>query len=152
MISLLEFTCSSMQQMLTKLLSGAWFCFRSWGACECACSVSHVWLFATPWTIGCQAPLSVGFFPARTLGWVAISYSRDIFLIQGLNPHLLCLLHWQADSLLLYHQHKWTHVDKRLCPCGRHRLCKGDRQQRKEDMLAALLPRLCLLISVSLRP
>ena len=104
MISLLEFTCSSMQQMLTKLLSGAWFCFRSWGACECACSVSHVWLFATPWTIGCQAPLSVGFFPARTLGWVAISYSRDIFLIQGLNPHLLCLLHWQADSLSLSHQ------------------------------------------------
>ena len=23
---------------------------------------SHVWLFVTPWTIACQAPLSMGFF------------------------------------------------------------------------------------------
>ena len=25
-------------------------------------SLSHVWLFATPWTIAYQAPLSMGFF------------------------------------------------------------------------------------------
>ena len=28
---------------------------------------------------------------------------QGIFLTQGLNPSLLCLLHWQADSLLLHH-------------------------------------------------
>ena len=28
---------------------------------------------------------------------------QGIFLTQGLNPYLLCLLHWQADSLLLHH-------------------------------------------------
>ena len=26
-----------------------------------ACVLSHVWLFATPWTVACQAPLSMGF-------------------------------------------------------------------------------------------
>ena len=29
-----------------------------------------------PMTIACQAPLSMGFFPARILEWVAISSSR----------------------------------------------------------------------------
>ena len=32
--------------------------------------------FATPWTVACQAPLSMGFFQARILQWVAISSSR----------------------------------------------------------------------------
>ena len=32
--------------------------------------------FATPWTVGYQAPLSMGFFQARILEWVAISFSR----------------------------------------------------------------------------
>ena len=38
-----------------------------------------------------------GIFPARTLEWVAISYSRASFWPQGLN---LCLLHWQV---ILHH-------------------------------------------------
>ena len=36
----------------------------------------HVWLFVTPWTIACQAPLFVKFFRARILEWVAISSSK----------------------------------------------------------------------------
>ena len=28
---------------------------------------------------------------------------QEIFLTQGLNTHLLCLLHWQVDSLPLSH-------------------------------------------------
>ena len=40
-------------------------------------------------------------FQARKLKWVAIP--RGIFPTQGLNSHLLRLLHWQADSLLLTH-------------------------------------------------
>ena len=40
-------------------------------------------------------------FQARMLKWVAIF--QGIFLMQGLNLHLLCLLHWQADYLLLHH-------------------------------------------------
>ena len=46
-----------------------------------------------------QAPLFIGIFQARILEWVAMPSSRGSFPTQGLNPHLLCLLHWQADSL-----------------------------------------------------
>ena len=47
-------------------------------------------LFATPWTIAYQAPPSVhGIFQARVLEWVAISFSRGIFLTQGSNLSLL---------------------------------------------------------------
>ena len=35
-----------------------------------------VWLFATPWTVAYQAPPPMGFFQARVLEWVAISFSR----------------------------------------------------------------------------
>ena len=38
--------------------------------------LSHVWLFVTPWTIACQAPLSIEFSQAGILEWVAISFSR----------------------------------------------------------------------------
>ena len=44
--------------------------------CTCAQSLSHVRLFVTPWTLAHQLPLSRGFFQARILEWVAISYSR----------------------------------------------------------------------------
>ena len=40
-------------------------------------------------------------FQARILEWGAISYSRGIFLTQGLHLSLWYLLHWQADSLPL---------------------------------------------------
>ena len=40
-------------------------------------SLSHVWLFETPWTVAYQAPPSVhGIFQARALECVAISSSR----------------------------------------------------------------------------
>ena len=38
--------------------------------------LSHVRLSATSWTAAHEAPLSMGFFPARILEWVAISFSR----------------------------------------------------------------------------
>ena len=40
------------------------------------CVLSHVWLFAAPWTVARQAPLSVGILQARMLEWVAIPSSR----------------------------------------------------------------------------
>ena len=66
-------------------------------------SLSRVRLFTTLWTVAHQAPLSMEFSQARILEWVAIFFSRGIFLTQGLNPYLLHLLHWQVDSLLLSH-------------------------------------------------
>ena len=38
--------------------------------------LSPVQLFATPGTVVCQAPLSIGIFQTRILEWVAISFSR----------------------------------------------------------------------------
>ena len=42
----------------------------------CAWFLSCVWLFVTPWTAACQAPLSMGILQARILEWVAMSSSR----------------------------------------------------------------------------
>ena len=40
---------------------------RSWFIIESEKSHSHVQLFGTPWTIVCQAPLSMGILQARIL-------------------------------------------------------------------------------------
>ena len=41
-------------------------------------SVSHAVVSnsATPWTVACQAPLSMGFLQARIMEWVGIPFSR----------------------------------------------------------------------------
>ena len=60
---------------------------------------SHVRLFVTLWTVAYQSPLSVMILQARLLSCHALL--QGIFPTQGSNPHLLCLLHWQAGSLPL---------------------------------------------------
>ena len=61
---------------------------------------SHIWLFAMLWTVSSQAPLSMGF--SRQEYWSGLPYPtlRDL-PYPGIELHLLCLLHWQAGSLLL---------------------------------------------------
>ena len=51
---------------------------------------SCVQLFATVWTVACQAPQSSGILQARILEWVAVPSSRGFSLTQGLNPRLHC--------------------------------------------------------------
>ena len=63
----------------------------------CLCMLNHVLLFVTPWTVAHQAPLSMGFSRKNT-GVGCHFLLQGIFLTQGLNLHLLHLLHWQADS------------------------------------------------------
>ena len=46
----------------------------------------------------CQAPLSMG-FSGKNPGMGCHALLQGIFLTQGLNPHLLRLLQWQAGSL-----------------------------------------------------
>ena len=55
---------------------------------------------ATLWTVAHQAPLSMG-LPRQDTVVDCHFLLQMIFLTQGLNPLLLHLLHWQADSLLL---------------------------------------------------
>ena len=62
--------------------------------------LSHVRLFAVPWTVACQALLSMGFFQARILKWLVISFSRGSSQPRDHTP-VSCLLHWQVDSLPL---------------------------------------------------
>ena len=45
-------------------------------ACVLNC-FSHVWLFATLWTVACQAPF-LWDSPGRKLEWLTIIYSRDL--------------------------------------------------------------------------
>ena len=52
-------------------------------------SLNHVELFATPWTIAHQAPLSMG-SPGKNTRLGCHFLLQGIFLTQGLNP---CLLH-----------------------------------------------------------
>jgi len=68
---------------------------------SCMLSGGCVWLFATPCTVARQAPLWD--FSGRNTGVGCPFLLQGIFLIQGWNPHLPHLLHWQADSLSLKH-------------------------------------------------
>ena len=64
--------------------------------------LGHVQLFVTLWTGTLQASLSMEFSMQTTkVGCRFLLY--EIFQNQGLNLSLLCLLHWQVDSLLLSH-------------------------------------------------
>ena len=69
--------------------------------CVCVCAQSlQSYPNLCDWTVACQATVH-GVLQERILEWVAIPSSRGIFLTQGLNPCLLCLLHWQLGSLPL---------------------------------------------------
>ena len=63
------------------------------------CSVTQcVWLFATPWNVDL---LCHGISPGKNIGVGCYFLLPGIFLTQWWDPCLLCLLHWQADSLPL---------------------------------------------------
>ena len=67
--------------------------------CVCVCVLSCVRLFATPWTVALQAPLSMEF--SRQEHWSGLPFpTPGDLLTWGLNLHLL---HWQVDSSLLHH-------------------------------------------------
>ena len=72
--------------------------------------VPHVCVLVIPWTVACQAPLSMGILQARILEWVAIPSSRGIFPGQGSNPGLP---HWRQ---IVYHvSHQMTTNLKNHC-------------------------------------
>ena len=70
---------------LFRFFSSAYWSVCVWNLLSC------IWLFATPWTIVRQAPLSMGILQARILEWVAIPFFRGSS--QPRTPAL------QADSL-----------------------------------------------------
>ena len=90
----------------------------------CWVAFSCLWLFATLWTVACQAPLSMEF--SRQEYWSVGSHSllRGIFLTQAWN---LGLLHCRQILYCLSHQrsmpmiYSWKYVPLNLlplfCPC-----------------------------------
>ena len=70
------------------------------------CTLSRVQLSVTPWTAAHQALLSMS-FPGKDTGVDCHFFLQGIFSTQGLNPCLLHLLHWQADSLPLCHLERY---------------------------------------------
>ena len=86
----------------------------------------HVWLFATPRTLACQAPLSTG-FSSRILEWVTISSSRDPGILfqesssrdswpgielksPALAGRFFSMRHWERPSESLDNLPKTTYV------------------------------------------
>ena len=59
--------------------------------------LSHVQLFATPWTVTHQAPLTIGILQGTILEWVAMSSSRGLSQPRDQTQVTPTL---QADSLL----------------------------------------------------
>ena len=81
--------------------------------CVCVCVLSCLSctrLFATLWTLAHPRGSSVyTILQVRILEWVAMPFSRgSIFLAQGSNPSLLCLLLQKAGSLPLVPPRKPT--------------------------------------------
>ena len=68
--------------------------------CSCLCMLSLVQLFVTPWTVACQAPLSMEF--SRQEYWSRLPYPCSGDLPDpGIRKGLLHLLCWQVGSLSL---------------------------------------------------
>ena len=62
--------------------------------CVRARVLSHVWLFATPWTVTHQAPVSMELSRQEYWSGLAISFSRGSFH-PGIEPMSLASLTWQ---------------------------------------------------------
>ena len=75
--------------------------------CYCACMWAVLSDSVTPWTVACSSRLSMGLcprnFPGKNTGVGCHILLQEIFPTQGFNTRILSLLHWQADSLPLYH-------------------------------------------------
>ena len=59
--------------------------------------------FGNPTDCSPPGPSIHGDSPGNNTGVGCHFLLQGIFPIQGSNPSLLCLLHWQADSLPLHH-------------------------------------------------
>ena len=71
----------------------------------CCAVLSHVWLLVSPWTVACQAPLSMGF--SREEYWCGLPCLPPGDLPHpGIEPVAPASPELQVDSLLLSH---WGH-------------------------------------------
>ena len=85
--------------LLVGMQLGANTIENSMHVCMVSC-FTCVQLLVALWTVAHQAPLQRG-SPGKNTRVGCHAFLQGIFPTQGLNLHLLCLLHWQAGSLPL---------------------------------------------------
>ena len=65
------------------------------------CMFSYIQLFASPWPVACQTPLSMRFYRQEQWGWVVISFSGGSCHLRDKTCVSWVFLNWQADALPL---------------------------------------------------
>ena len=84
------------------------YILKNASACWLLSCFSHVQLFAIPWAVACQAPLSMGFSSVLQEHWSGLPFpSPGDLLNPGIEPRSPPL---QADSLRLSHQGSWENA------------------------------------------
>ena len=68
-------------------------------------------------------------FPGKNSGVDRRHLLKEIFPNQGLNPHLLPLLHWQADSLPL------SHLGSSLSDISQFKICNNNKKVFYSDKI-----------------
>ena len=76
--------------------------------CVCTCSAASIAL--QPHGRHPARLLCPGDSPGKNTGVDSHFLPQEVFQTQGLNLHLLCLQHWQADSLPVHHLGTPQHV------------------------------------------
>ena len=66
-----------------------------WHVMSCVCMISHIWLFATPWTVTHQAPLSMEF--SREEYWSKLPFPPPGDL-PWMEPMYVSFSHWGSPS------------------------------------------------------
>ena len=95
-----------------------WGCAISMEKSTSAQLLSSMWLLMAPWTV--TRLLSPWNSPGKNTGVGRHFLLQGIFSTQGFSPWLLCLLHWQVDSLPLVPPGKpWMLLNILLWP-GQH--------------------------------
>ena len=105
MTLIINFQSLSLGQTLSKVIGGALrLSYKNIYVYICmhAQLLNHVLHFVIPWTVACQAPLSMGFF--RQEYWSGLPFPPPGGSSQPRDQNcFLRLLHWQEDSLPLSH-------------------------------------------------
>ena len=90
------------KQELKIKKAGLWEIQEGCLAFSCALSCfSHVWLFVTPMDCSSTGSSVHGDSPGKSTGVDCYALLQGTFPTQGSKLSLLCLLHWQVDSLPL---------------------------------------------------
>ena len=87
---------------------------------------SHVQLFATPWTIVFQAPLSMGILQARILEWVVMPSSRE----SSQPREGTCVSYVSCIGRQVFYH--WYHLGSPLCSI---RNCESGGMYFNQDVL-----------------